>query len=35
MLLRLDVEDTEPRRSEDARFCMVVAVVSSLASDPC
>jgi hypothetical protein len=33
MLLRLDVEDTEPRRSEDTRFCEVAAVVLALALD--
>ena len=28
MLLRLDVEDTELRRSEDMGFCTVIVVIS-------
>ena len=31
MLVRLDVEDTGLRRSEDTRFCTVVAVASTSA----
>ena len=35
MLVRLDVEDTGLRRSEDTRFCTVVAVASTSALDSC
>jgi hypothetical protein len=35
MLLRLEIEDAELRRSEDKRFCTVVAATSASALDSC
>jgi len=35
MLVRLEVEDTDLRRSEDTRFCMVAAAAPASALDSC